>query len=163
MWYKKAKIKIEDQIKNILKSHKFFNVLMRYYGISKNDIDNNLNIIFKDLEGKYAEGNGNEIYLNKKIFENNSLKDNFHFIVHEFFHWVKRRSEDKFYFNDPEEIQSFIIAMTWELIRGKDIKEVCSLFYPIVYKYFTDKEKANNIFRKMIEQSKNLKEIYNNG
>lgn len=171
VWYKESKnnnIKkneIEYYIKNTLKNHSFFQSLMSYYGLPIEDIDNNLRIKIKKLDGKYAQGDGEEIHLNEEIFKENgineeSLKNNFHFIVHEFFHWIKRRSEDQFYFNDPEEIQSFIMAITWELIRGKNENFIFDLFYPIVKKYFTNENKAEKVFKKMLVQAHDLKNIF---
>lgn len=165
VWYKKAKNKINEKdlnrvVKDILKTHAFFQSLMNFYGISSDDIDRHLKIKIKELDGKYAQGNGDEIHLNKKLFNENNLKENFHYIVHEFFHWLKRRSENKFYFNDTEEVQSFVMAMAWELIRGKSIEEVKNFFFPIVSKYFNDKKLAEKIFNRMLKQSLLMNKTY---
>ena len=164
MWYREkqsnTKENINVRVKEILKNHPFFKILMDYYGVDYNDIDNHLDINIKKMDGKYSEGNGEEINLNEKLFNEDNLLNNFHFIVHEFFHWIKRRAEDKFYFNDPEEVQSFVIAMTWELIRGKSKEDIKRFFAPIVFKYFTDKSKAQDTLEQMIEKSENLKNMY---
>jgi len=164
-WYKASKNNINENdlnkiVKKTLKTHKFFSSLMDFYGISSDDIDNHLTIKVKELDGKYAQGNGNEIHLNEKLFNENNLEENFHYIVHEFFHWLKRRSEDKFYFNDPEEVQSFVMAMAWELIRGKTIQDIKRLFSPIVFKYFNNKGLAEKIFKRMLNQALFVKKTY---
>ena len=162
-WYKRANNEeYVKRIKHTLKRHPFTKAVAAYYNIPISDIDNNLKIEFKDLEGKFAEGNGKVIRLDNKLLDSAFFKDNFHFVIHEFFHWLKRRSEEKFYFNDPEEVQSFVLQITWELIMGKDEREVTNEIYPILETHFKDRNKLNQVFREMIEKAKRLANIYNN-
>jgi len=61
-WYKESsKQSIIAIVKKILKTHPFTSSLLRYYHVPEEDVDNNLKIQFKDLKGKYAEGNGEKI------------------------------------------------------------------------------------------------------
>lgn len=159
-WYKTAKQNIENKIKDILLNNSFLQSVLNYYKIPKDDIKNELKITFKDLKGKFAEGNGREIVLDNKLLENDFFNQNFHFVIHEFFHWIKRRHEYYFYFNDTEEVQSFVLAMTWELISGRDIDEIKQNIYPIIKNHFDNEQDSQRIFDKMYEQSKKLFAIY---
>ena len=95
--------------------------------------------------------------------EDDFFKKNFHFVIHEFFHWLKRRSEEKFYFNDPEEVQSFVLQMTWELIQGKSKEMVIKTKYPIISAHFNSSNQSKDTFQEMLEKSIGLYDIYNNG
>ena len=160
-WFKIASIKeIEDRIKKILKSHSFTKSIMDYYNIPIEDIDSHLAIEVCNLDGKFAEGNGKLIRIDRKLLKKDFFKENFHFIIHEFFHWVKRRSEAKFYFNDPEEVQSFVMQMTWDLIQGQDREEVIKKIQPIIQTHFKDQMKFKNVFEEMVKKAIYLYEIY---
>jgi len=153
-WNKTAKNNdIVKRIKGILKSHSFTKKLMADYKIPVEDIDNNLEIIIEELDGKFAEGNGKKIFLDKKLFEKDFFKENFHFLIHEFFHWIKRRCEKDFYFNDPEELQSFTLAICWELLNNKDIDKT---IYPIIKSHFKDEFQSRKVFNKMVERAKDI-------
>ncbi len=161
-WFKKSSNNdFIAKIKKMLKGHPFTKALSEYYNISPSEIDNNLEIEIVDLDGKYAEGNGRLIRLNKKMVNEDFFTDNFHFVIHEFFHWLKRRSEDKFYFNDPEEIQSFVLQMAWEIVAGKSAKEVKCKMYPVIKSHFkNDEQKLNMVFKEMLEKAIYLANIY---
>lgn len=159
-WYKKSsKYEFENKIKNILKTNKLTTKLLEYYNIPISDVDNFLTIEIADLKDKFAEGSSATIYLDKKLLTDNFFDKNFHFVIHEFWHWIKRRSEKDFYFNDPEEIQSFVLAITWELLSGKNIKEIKAALYPIVEAHFKDKNKAKNLFSEMFTEAVRLSKI----
>ena len=163
-WFKESKNNnFIQKVKNILKTHTFTKSIADYYHISIEEIDTHLQIEVCELQGKFAEGNGKLIRIDKKLLDDNFFNDNFHFIIHEFFHWLKRRSEDKFYFNDPEEVQSFVLQMTWGLISGKSKEEVIKTIQPIVAAHFKDDGKFKNIFKEMVEKAINLYQIYKGG
>ena len=150
-----------NKVKKLLKNHPFTKALASYYNIPSSDIDNFLEIEVVDLKGKFAEGNGKLIRIDKKLLDDDFFNKNFHFIIHEFFHWLKRRSEKRFYFNDPEEIQSFVLQMVWEFIIGKKKEEVINKIYPILKTHFKDnKQKLNKVFKEMIEKAIYLAKIY---
>ena len=160
-WFKSAiNSNIEKKIKEILKNDSFVMNLMKSYDISTDDIDNNLTFVIEDLQGKFAEGNGKKIFLDKKLFEGDFFANNFHFVIHEFFHWLKRRSEHKFYFNDPEEVQSFVLAITWELINKKTIDEIEKRIYPIIEKHFKNKIESKELFKKMLNDAEKITNLY---
>jgi len=162
-WFKEASNnKFIKKIKEILKSHPFVLEMSKYYNIPLSEIDTHLKIQICDLKGKFAEGNGKLIRIDKNLLNKDFFKENFHFIIHEFFHWLKRRSEDKFYFNDPEEVQSFVIQMTWQLIEVKNEEDIIKNIYPIVQNHFNDKEKSKKIFKEMINKSLYLFKVYKN-
>ena len=149
------------KVKKTLKMHPFTQALASYYNIPLSDIDNGLQIEILDLGGKFAEGNGKVIRIDKKLLQDDFFKENFHFVVHEFFHWLKRRSEDKFYFNDPEEIQSFVLQMAWEFAEGKSQKDVTNKIYPILQTHFkNNEEKLDSVFKEMIEKAIYLANVY---
>jgi hypothetical protein len=159
-WFKIANHQaIVDKIKNILKTNKLTLRLLSYYKIPVSDIDNHLQIEIRDLDSKFAEGNSSTIFLDKKLFDGNFFEDNFHFVIHEFYHWIKRRSEKDFYFNDPEEVQSFVLAITWQLLHGKCEDYIRHTIYPIVQAHFKDEEKAQKLFRDMLLEAQRLSNL----
>ena len=163
-WFKEAQTDaFEKKVKDILKSHPFTKSIADYYHIPIEEVDTHLQIDLCDLHGKFAEGNGKLIRIDRKLLNEDFFKENFHFIIHEFFHWLKRRSEDKFYFNDPEEVQSFVLQMTWNLISGKNKEEVVKKIYPIIKAHFKDQSKCEDIFNEMLNKAINLYEIYEGG
>lgn len=159
-WYKVARAGTEQlvtaKINQILRSNPFFVQVMQDYHIPLTDIENHLHIVFTDLEGKFAEGNGEEIKIDRQLLDDSFFKNNFHFVVHEFFHWVKRRSEALFYFNDDEEIQSFALAMAWELLDGKPEERLAQTFYPIISGHFQDKVDAKQMFLRILTEAKKI-------
>lgn len=164
-WYRYATVKNEESlkkdIKSLLKRHPFLRKLRDDYLIPEKDIDNHLTIEFMDLDGKFAEGNGEEIRIDKGQISDNFMNDKFHFVVHEFYHWVRRRSEDKFYFNDPEEIQSFILAIAWELINGTPKNDIADKLLPIVAAHYKDSKKGKAMFSLMFNKASELAGQYN--
>lgn len=152
---------IEKSIKQVLQNHKFFKNLMISYKIPEIDIIHNLRIIVKDLKGKFAESNGHQIVLDTNLFANGLsefMKTHFHFVAHEFFHWLKRRAEAMFYFNDFEEVKSFTLAIAWELISGSSSQDIRKKLYPVVSGHFIDSEKDNaeELFQKMEREAVKL-------
>lgn len=163
-WFKDAgSNNFINKVKAILKKHKFTQSIADYYHIPISEIDTHLKIEVCDLEGKFAEGNGRLIRIDKQLLDDDFFRDNFHFVIHEFFHWLKRRSEEKFYFNDPEEVQSFVLQMTWEFIQGKDEREVIKIVYPIIEAHFKDSGQSKETFKEMLEKAIGLYEIYKSG
>lgn len=164
-WFKFANNdNLIKKIKHILKSSHFIRELMNSYHIPLADIDNNLTITIKPLDGKFAEGNGNEIFLDNKLFKNNNFfEDNFHFVVHEFFHWIKRRVEERCYFNDEEEVQSFILAISWELLNGKGDNDIEKSIFPIIKSHYQCDKKSQKVFLEMLGKAhqlcKNIKNV----
>lgn len=163
-WYKQAESAFEDKmvkkIKETIKSHPFFIPLFKAYHVPVDDIDKNLLIKFEDLRGKYAEGNGHEIKIDKSLLNTDFISKNFHYIVHELFHWLKRRTEELFYFNDDEEVQAFCLAMAWELLDEKPEEYVKNLFFPIVAGHFKDKNNASDMFSAMMQKAKDIVKKY---
>lgn len=163
-WFKEAEnSNFVNKVKAILKKHKFTNALADYYHIPITDVDTHLQIEVCDLQGKFAEGNGKLIRIDTQLLDDNFFEENFHFIIHEFFHWLKRRSEEKFYFNDPEEVQSFVLQMTWGFIQGKSKEEVIRTIYPIIDAHFNNDGRSKETFAEMLEKALGLYEIYKNG
>lgn len=161
-WYKESQTeKVIYRIKNILKNHPFTKRLSSYYNIPLSDIDNHLEIRIIELDGKFAEGNGKRIDIDTKLFDNDFFSENFHFIIHEFFHWLKRRAEAKFYLNDPEEVQSFVLQIVWQMIEGQKEGDIIKKIFPIIATHYDDREKAKDVFNNMMNKAKELYSIYN--
>jgi len=162
-WYKQASNEaIFKKIKHILKSNSFIRNLMSEYNIPIEDVDEYLDLEIKELDGKFAEGNGLLITLDPKLFEENDFFENkFHFVIHELFHWIKRRSEAKFYFKDSEEVQSFVLAIAWEIMQGKKIEDIHKTIYPIIEAHFENENNSVKVFKDMVEQAKKLIEMHN--
>lgn len=161
-WYKQANNKIFNKIKDILKSNSFIRNLMADYNIPIEDIDRHLDFEIKELDGKFAEGNGLVITLDPKLFaEKDFFENKFHFVIHELFHWIKRRSEAKFYFKDSEEVQSFVLAIAWEIMAGKEIESIYKTIYPIVEAHFESNDNSEKVFKDMVNQAKKLIEVHN--
>jgi len=161
-WYKQANNEaIFKKIKDILKGNSFIQSLISEYNISSDDIDNHLEFEIKEMDGKFAEGNGLVITLDPKLFADNDFFENkFHFVVHELFHWIKRRSEAKFYFNDSEEVQSFVLAIAWELMAGKDPRDIYQTIYPIIEAHFENEDNSQHVFKDMVDKAKKLIEVH---
>ena len=160
-WFKSSEFKREDsivkKIKNIILSKEFFLKLMRDYNIDFSDIKKHIINKFVDLNGKFAEGNDEEIRLDNSLLESKDFfSEHFHFVVHEFYHWLKRRIEKLFYFNDEEEIQSFTLAIAWEMSNGKKLNNIKKKIFPIIKSHFKDREDANDMFNKMLQNAKKL-------
>lgn len=164
-WYKFSKQnrgEVIDNIKKILSTHPFFTSLLEEYHIPISDVQSNLKIVFTDLKDRFAEGDGKEIRINKKLLDcDNFIKENMHFVAHEFFHWIKRRSEQLFYFNDPEEIQSFVLGMAWELIQGKAEDHLERVIFPIIAGHFASESEARLMWMQMLEEAYEIAEGYN--
>tara|TARA_Y100000310_G_scaffold311548_1_gene357907 strand:- start:1085 stop:1591 length:507 start_codon:yes stop_codon:yes gene_type:complete len=165
-WYKIAsKETVVSKVKKVLKEHPFTASLLRYYHIPEKDVDNNLSFEFKDLKGKYAEGNGEKIVLDTSLFVDDEefIRSNFHFVVHEFFHWLKRRQEENFYFSDSEEVQSFTLGIAWEIMEGKPQQDIVNIYLPIVKKHFNSENTAQNVLHQMFNKAlaivKKLQEV----
>lgn len=163
-WFKESQNNnFIEKVKKVLKTHPFTKSITDYYHIPVEEIDTHLKIEVADLDGKFAEGNGELIRIDKKLLNNNFFHENFHFIIHEFFHWLKRRSEEKFYFNDPEEVQSFVLQMAWNLINGKSKEEVIKKIYPIIKAHYKNDDRFKDIFDEMLGKAIDLFEIYKGG
>jgi len=155
---------VEAKVKTILKKHQFFQNLLLSYHIPVEDIDNNLTIQIQDLKDKFAESDGEQIILSKKLFQHGEkffFEHNFHFVAHEFFHWIKRRAEKRFYFNDLEEIDSFTLNIAWLLMSGYTPEMARKRIYPIVEGHFQDKSRAKELYITMEQDALRLVETYN--
>lgn len=153
-WYKKSS-NIKNKIKYIFKNHPFFKDILNNYMIPIDKVDD-LQIHFKKLNGMLGFSDSEKIVIDVDLLENNFFTDNFYPVVHEFFHWVKRMSEKMFYFNDAEEVQGFILSMSWEFKNGKTKQEVINIFKPLILKHFKNKNQAKSIFKKMIERAESM-------
>jgi len=61
-------------------------------------------------------------------------------------HWLTRQEEKHYYFADPEEIMSFALSMAYQLLKGKNKKDLYIIFFPIIIKHFNDEKNAEKLF-----------------
>ena len=164
-WFKSAQNKVtknelNKQLKSLIKSHPFFIRLMAKYKIPQNEVDN-IEFSVKDLGERHAEADATTITFNSNLFtEGDFFKDKLFYFVHEFYHWVRRRAEKQFYFNDPEEIESFALSIAWEIIGGKDRATIEHSIFPIIQGHFTDANQAKSLFSQMYEQAESIAGLY---
>ena len=158
-WYKIAKKDISNEelnrrLKSIIRSNSFFQKLFHDLDVPIDRIDDKLTFTKKKLNGRYAQGNSEDIYINERLFDNGDFFENkIHFIVHEIVHWLTRQREKDFYFTDPEEIDAFVYGILYELLRGKREEEIRKVFYPIISKHFENKNNAQRAYRAMFEKA----------
>jgi len=163
-WYriiKKAnKRQLNRELKSIIREDPFFIKMFKEFDVPMEKIDDNLSFKEKELNGRYAQGNGEVIYINQKLVDNNFFKERLHLIVHEIVHWLTRQREKEFYFTDPEEIDAFMYGMAYEILRGKDVKYIEKIFYPIISAHFDNKENAKQAYNAFLKGAKEKAKKY---
>lgn len=151
-WFKISQQKIDQdafnkKIKEIIKTDRYLISLFEQFDIPIDYINDKLTFIITELKDKHSEANDKEIRINSNLFETgNFFKDNFHFIVHELIHWLHRQSEQKWYFNDFEEVQSFAAAIAWELHQNHSLESIKIKILPIVRGHFKNDKDAEAFF-----------------
>lgn len=159
MWYKYfSEQDVISKIREILVSHPLPQKLLKIYDIDIDDINTHLHIRFDDLDGKFAKGNGEEIVFDRKLLNDDFFCNHFHFVIHELYHWIKRRKEMENYFYDEEEVQSFVLAMVWELFNNSTYEEIDKHIYYIIDSHFENEEDSREMFNKMFEKAKKIYE-----
>ena len=159
MWYNTASTGmteegINKQLKQLIRTSPFFIQMFKEKGIPIDRIEQ-LKFKIKDLKDKHAEANGEEIDLNKKLFENGDFfPDKVHFVVHEINHWLTRQAEKECYFADPEEISGFCEGIFYELARGQTPQQIFDIFFPIVSDHFDDKNYAKSFYDSLFQQAR---------
>jgi len=154
-WFKTAKQQISKdelnkRLKSLVKSHPFFLRLMAEHKVPVNAIDR-VTFDIQDMDGKeHAEANAHHIVFNSNLFEDDDFFENkIFFFVHEFYHWLNRIREHQFYFNDPEEIGGFVLAIAWEIVGGSDKGTIVKKIFPIIQGHFKQVDNAEQLFQKM--------------
>ena len=128
----------------------------------QNDLGELLEVVLDLGRSPQARFPQRVITLDPKLFADNDFFENkFHFIIHELFHWIKRRSEAKFYLKDSEEVQSFVLAIAWEIMEGKDIEHIYKTIYPIIEAHFENGNNSKKVFNDMVGQAEKLIEVHN--
>jgi len=150
--------KISKKIKSIIKNDSYIRAMFREENICANEIDEALDIRFEKMDDRHAQANSKEIVLNSKLLadgEEDFFKNKFHYVIHELNHWINRRAEKKWYFNDLEEIQSFIVAISWEIYAGKNKDEIYNKIFPIIKGHFKKQDMAKSFFLCLYDKAKN--------
>jgi len=149
-WYNKSK-NINEKIKNIIRSSDFFSKLFKKFHVNMDKINTNLTFFVKDLDKIYAKGNKDYIFINSRLLnDSNDLQDKIHYIVHEIVHWLTRQREKEEYFQDPEERDSFLYGILYELLRNKSIEDIYKTFYPIISGHFEKKEDSKKVMKALL-------------
>lgn len=168
MWYIIAKTgfsnkELNKKLKSVIQNNPFFQKLFDKYDTPIREINKKLTFIIKDLEDKYAKGNGRYIFINSKLFEDGDFfEEKIHYLVHEIVHWLTRQKERRFYFADPEEIESFCYSIAYEILRGKSPKEIKNTFFPIIKAHFDKKQNAVKLFKAMYIKARSRAKEYKN-
>ena len=141
------------KIKKVIRTDPFFIRLFKKYDIPVDKVDD-LAFKIKDLRGMYAKSNSKEIHLDSKLFEDDDfIKNNMHFVVHELVHWLTRQREKDCYFSDYEEHEAFIYGIFYELENNKSKIEIKNIFYPIIKKHFDTEEEAVSFFEYLFSKA----------
>ena len=157
-WFKISKTGISDEelgnkLKNIVRTNPFFIRLFEEYGVPIDDL-NKLSFKIMKLDGKFAQSDSKTIYLNENLFDNGMFfKENLHFFVHEITHWLTRQKEKEFYFADPEEIEAFSSQMAFEILRGKNKRQIEDVFFPIIKSHFSEEQDADKLFKALFTKA----------
>ncbi len=159
-WYKYAEDMTNEEltkrIREIIRRSPLFLQVFKSFDMPIKMVDK-LKFEIKDLGDKFAEADGESIALDKKLFEQNRFfEDHFHFVAHEINHWLKRKSEDMWYFNDEEEVQSFVLAIAWELSQGRGLEDIRDKIFTIIKTHFKDNRGAEEVFENMISKAREL-------
>lgn len=158
-WYITAKIDsktISTKIKQVIRESSFFTDLFARYSVPMDKLDN-LTFKIKKLHGKYATSNSKEVWLNEKLFENNNFfNEKIHYVVHEIVHWLVRQREKQNYFADPEEVESFIHSIRWQILHGKDKEQIREEFFPIMNAHFDTERDTIILFDKLFAKALEL-------
>ena len=141
------------KIKKVIRTDPFFIRLFKKYDIPVDKVDD-LAFKIKDLRGMYAKSNSKEIHLDSKLFEDDDfIKNNMHFVVHELVHWLTRQREKDCYFADPEEIEAFTHAIAYEILRGEHDERLRKTFFPIIEAHFDEATNANLLFKALLAKA----------
>lgn len=154
-WWKRSKKEsIEDQIKAHIRSSPFFRKLFHMMRVPTDALDE-LNIKIQRLEGQFCKADADVIVLDDRLADNeNFFTSHFHFVAHEMLHWLKRQREKEHYFADPEEIESFNIAIAYALSNGSsNLKET---FLPLIQINIKDDNKALAFLQNRVREAKEL-------
>jgi len=153
-----SSIEFSRKMKDMMRKSSFFLNLFKKYNVPIDAIDDHLSFKIKKINGRHAQSNSKEIILNSKLFENDDFFENHvHFVIHELIHWLTRQREKKYYFSDPEEIESFTLGMIYELDRGRNKKQIYKTFFPIINAHFEKRQDAIHLFNELYENAvKNL-------
>jgi hypothetical protein len=148
---------LNKRLKSLVKTHPFFSRIMAEHKVPVNEIDK-VKFDIKDLDSKeHAEANAHHIVFNSDLFKDDDFFENkIFFFVHEFYHWLNRIKEHQFYFNDPEEVGGFVLAIAWEIAGGNDKDIIAQKIFPIIKGHFRTTEDAGQLFQKMYEKAVNL-------
>jgi len=163
-WYKISTKNINDYIKSIIKDNRFIRKMFDMNSVPINRIDTHLTFEFKDLKGRKAQSNSKLIIFDENLFKGRITSDeNMHYLIHELYHWIKRQKEKTFYFADPEEIEAFVLGITYELLRGIPVDTIASVYYPIIEDHFDKNKDAKKMFIALLETAKKNVKNYKGG
>ena len=155
-WYKiSTQNNINDCLKNIIKNNGFIRKMFDINSVPIDMIDTHLTFKFKNLKGKKALSDSKLIVFDENVFNNGiDSEENMHYLIHELYHWIKRQKEKTFYFADPEEIEAFVLGITYELLRGIPSEAIAKIYYPIIEDHFDENQDAQKMFKALLEKAK---------
>jgi len=151
---------LNNKIKKFIKNNPFIKKLFHIYNVPLEKIDRHLAFHIIDLDGKNAKSKGEDIFINKDIYDKNFLKNYAHLIIHELTHWLTRQREEDCYFSDPEEQEAFAWGIAWEIHRGKHINQIKKFYLPLIKKHFSTEKEALILFKKLYQTALKLIKKY---
>ena len=146
---------VNRKMKYIIRHSPFFIQMFQEKGVPMERIDDNLRFRIKPLKNMHAQANGKFVDLNEVLFSDGKFfPDRVHFCVHELVHWLTRQAEQDQYFRDPEEVEGFVLAISYELSRGQTPQQIYQVFWPIVSDHFEDKLVAKSFFEGLLSRAR---------
>jgi hypothetical protein len=145
---------IGDLIKSKLKQSIVFVNACKVFKVDPQQIDN-LRIEICPLDDKFAETDLHVMKINEILFKDGDFFDEHFFIpTHEIVHWLSRVKENSGYFNDPEEVFGFVIAIAYEMEQGRSMEEIWRRIYPKISWHFHNESDAKLFFEKSIMKAR---------
>jgi len=140
-------------IKQKIRESKALMAMFEDFEVNPQRLDD-LQIIITNLEGKYAETDGETMKLDPSLFQDtNFFEDKFFIVAHELIHYLSRAKEEEAYFNDPEEVLGFVSSIAYEIEQGSHPDEIYNKIYPKISWHFHNESDAREFFTNMVEKA----------
>ena len=159
-WWKYSKEEhnedLDKRIKETIRQSPFFISLFKKFKVPIEKLDL-LRFTTDRLEDEFCKADDERVVIDDRLANSDSFfADDFHFMAHELIHWLHRQLEDKQFFADPEEIESFNAAIAFRLNQDGSIEKVYKKFLPLIKIHFDDDNKAREFLMSRIKDAKKL-------
>lgn len=158
-WWKESKQNgndnLEVRIKDNIRKSPFFIALFKKFHIPIEKLDE-LKFKTERLEDEFCLANEDSIIIDDRLANSETfLNEDFHFIAHELIHWLHRQVEQKQFFADPEEIESFNAAIAFAL-QNSPVNAVMQKFLPLIKIHFNDDNNSREFLKRRLIDAKRL-------